>query len=90
MEYGSDPFHALGLQQGRSKPRRACQGPAPVGLSGDCFRVGSPPHPALSPTGSEGLQASLLVRERGLLDELHPDLTADGAGERHGVECAAT
>jgi len=24
------------------------------------------------------------------LEELHPGLTADGAGERHGVECAAT
>ena len=58
-------------------------------LSAGPFRVGSPPHPALSPTGSEGLQASLLVRERDLLDELHLDLTADGARERHGIECAA-
>jgi hypothetical protein len=80
----------MGLQQERSKPRRACQGPAPVGLSAGPFHVGSPPHPALSPHGGEGLQASLLVRERGLLDELHLDLTADGAGERHGIECAAT
>ena len=30
------------------------------------------------------------VGRRDLLDQLHLDLTADGAGERHGVECAAT